>query len=189
MKLLEKKKILPFNNFDLCWCCRFQRRPTPFSALPAQLITPRTVRLLPRPRPFLWRDRYRICPWPKRLWPQFSPRFPSHSILVNHPIITLGSPSYYCLFHQFCNCVANGFFGSEEVDRHWWQEWFADWQDGFHLPCVLFTWHIRIELVTKVLELSLLSFSKGPRDIFLTKLSHFSRFSSFQLIHIAITQL
>ena len=110
------------NNFDLCWCCRFQRRPTPFSALPAQLITPRTVRLLPRPRPFPWQDRYRICPWPKRLWPQFSPRFPSHSILVNHPIITLGSPSYYCLFHQFCNCVANGFFGSEEVDRHWWQE-------------------------------------------------------------------
>ena len=32
-------------------------------------------------------------------------------------------------------------------------------------------------------------FFKGPRDVFLTKLCHFSHFSSFQLIHIAITQL
>ena len=33
------------------------------------------------------------------------------------------------------------------------------------------------------------SFFKGPRDIFLTNLCHFSHFSSFQFIHIAITQL
>ena len=46
----------------------------------------------------------------------FSHHIPSWSITLpsnNHPTITLGSPSYYCLFHQFCNCVANGFLAQK----------------------------------------------------------------------------
>ena len=37
-----------------------------------------------------------------------------------------------------------------------------DWQDGFNMPCILFTWHIGIELVTKVLDLSLSLFFRVP---------------------------